>query len=833
VLAPLGTALARSNRVLLEAPPGAGKSTHVPLALLAAPWLEARRILMLEPRRLAARAVAQRMAHLLGERLGERVGLRTRLETHVSRATRIEVVTEGVLTRLLQADAALEEFACVIFDEFHERSLHADLGLALCLESQQALRPDLKLLVMSATLDVEPLVRLLGSPPIVTVEVPSFEVETHYVARRAELMLESQIAQVVERAIRLHGGDVLCFLPGAAEIGRVQRQLADVLDTSAIELRPLYGELSAAAQDEALAATPVGRRKVVLATSIAETSLTLPGVRVVVDSGLRRYAEFDPATGMSRLVTGKVSQAAADQRRGRAGRVSSGQCYRLWSQAIHATLPAHTSPEILHADLAALALELACWGTSDAAQLAWIDPPPPAALAQARDLLERLDALEHGGRITPLGRAMAGIGAHPRLAHMLKRAHELGAAALACDLAALLGERDLLRGPPSARDADLRLRLQVLAGDPPPGPLQVDERTRAAVRRSAQSFGRALGEKAGGRTGRGDIDALTGPLLALAYPDRVGQSRGGNGRYRLANGRGAHFAEPQALARAEYLVAAELDGAERDARIFLAAPLERAELERLFAHRIRVIDSVEWDEREQAVRARREKRLDALVLESEELRAAADATAVARAALHGLRRMGLAALPWTPDLEQFRARIALLRRLEVHAPEPWPDLSDATLLATLEEWAAPWMEGLTRAEHFARFDLAAALHGRISHAQRVILDREAPTHFIVPSGSRIPIDYLEGDAPSLSVRLQEVFGLSSTPTVAAGSCPLLMKLLSPAGRPMQITRDLVSFWSRGYHEVRRDLKGRYPKHYWPEDPYTAQPTRRVRPRGSG
>ena len=852
-LASLSAALARSNRVLLEAPPGAGKSTHVPLALLDAPWLNGRRILMLEPRRLAARAVAQRMAHLIGESVGQRIGLRTRLDTRVSGATRIEVVTEGVLTRMLQSDASLESFGCVIFDEFHERSLQADLGLALSLESQQTLREDLKLLVMSATLEVEPLARLLQDPPVVSATSPSFPVETHYMARRPELTLEQQMAQAVRAATRDHDGDMLCFLPGAAEIHRVQRALEEALEAPPnVAVQPLYGELSAAAQDAALAPAAPGRRKIVLATSIAETSLTLPGVRVVIDSGLRRYAEFDPATGMSRLVTGKVSQAAADQRRGRAGRVSSGHCYRLWSAGVQATLPAHAMPEILHADLAPLALELACWGAGDAARLSWLDAPPAAALAQARELLERLEALDAKGRITALGRAMAELGAHPRLAHMLKRAHELDAARLACDLAALLSERDLLRAAPGARDADLRLRLSVLAGDAPPlHGLTVDERVRAAARRSSQSWQRALrigprsNPSASARpstsdaksTGAGTsdarsshIDSRTGPLLALAYPDRIGQSRGRDGRYRLANGRGARFAEPQALARSEYLVAAELDGAEREARIFLAAPLERADLIELFAARISTVTEIEWDEREAAVRARREQRLDALVLASEDLRDA-DPERLTQAALVGLRSLGLRALPWTSSLEQWRARVALLLRLEVHAPAPWPDLRDATLLATLAEWAAPWMVGLTRREHFARFDLAGALHARLDHAQRAILEREAPTHFVVPSGSRIPIDYLDGDTPSVAVRLQEVFGLHTTPSVAAGRCALVLKLLSPAGRPVQITRDLASFWSRGYHEVRRDLKGRYPKHHWPEDPYTALPTRRARPRG--
>lgn len=832
-LEPLAAALERSHRVLLEAPPGAGKSTRVPLALVHRPFLANRRILMLEPRRIAARAIARRMAALLGESVGARVGLRTRLDTRVSRATRIEVVTEGVLTRMLQSDAALEGVGCVIFDEFHERSLTADLGLALALESQHTLREDLRILVMSATLDTEPLARLLGDAPVVSTTAPSFPVETQYLARRPELTLELQVAQVIRAAAARHPGDILAFLPGAPEIRRVERALEGSLEAG-LTVLPLYGELPADAQDAALAPAPPGKRRVVLATSIAETSLTLEGVRVVVDSGLRRYSEFDPATGMSRLVTGKVSQAAADQRRGRAGRLASGHCYRLWSEGVHETLRPQTPPEILHADLAPLALELACWGSSDPLTLAWLDPPPAAALAQARDLLERLEALDGEGRITPLGRRMAALGTHPRLAHMLMRAAELGAVSLACDLAALLGERDLLRVTPGTsgghgRDADLRLRVSVLAGEAAPPGHVVDERVLAVVRRSSSVWRRALHV---GPQERPSPEA-TGSLVALAYPDRIGQSRGRDGRYRLASGHGARFTEPQALAQSEYLVAAELDGAERDARIFLAAPLERADLERLFALKITEVTEIGWDEREAAVRARRERRFGELVLESSELRETADPEAIRRAALEGLRRLGLAVLPWTRELEQWRARVALMRRLEVRAPEPWPDLSDGKLLATLEEWAGPFLSGLTRREHFARLDLKRALEAHLSHAQRAILERETPTHFAVPSGSRIAIDYLDGDTPSISVRLQEVFGLRSTPTVAAGRCALVLKLLSPAGRPVQITRDLASFWSRGYHDVRRDLKGRYPKHYWPEDPYTAQPTRRVRPRGAG
>ncbi len=826
----LVAALQQRRRVIVQAPPGAGKSTLVPLALLqSSPRADVTgKILMLEPRRVAARAVAGRMSTLLDEPVGKRVGYRTRLDTRVSRETRIEVVTEGILTRMLQHDPSLAGIACVIFDEFHERSIHADLGLALCLEAQETLREDLSVLVMSATLDMQPLERLLGSAATITSEGRSFPVATRYVARRADCSLEQQIAQVLVDAQREHAGDALCFLPGSAEIRRVQSLLAAIAPTPTTRILPLYGELDAEAQDAALAPARPGTRKIVLATSIAETSLTIEGITIVVDAGLRRYSEFDPATGMSRLVTGKISRAAADQRRGRAGRLEAGICYRLWSEGTHAGLAAQTPPEILTADLAPLALELACWGATDAGSLRWLDPPPPAPLAQARDLLRDLGAIDGGGRVTAQGRDLANVGAHPRLAHMLLRARERGAARLACDLAAVLSERDVLRAERGARDADLRLRVAALR-DPatalPPG-LSIDARAMTQARRASRDWQQDLRGK---HVETEDPHTATGAVLALAYPDRIARRRGSAGRYVMSNGRGAHFAEPQALSKAEYIVAAELDDAEREARIFLAAPIDLTDIEREFADRIETRDKIDWNPRSQAVDAVRERRLGSLVLEAAELREPA-AEAVATAMLDGVRQMGIGSLPWTPDLRQWQARIALLRRYAVPAPEPWPDLGDESLTATLAEWLPPWLDGVSRRDHLARIDLASALKQRLSYAQREILEREAPTHLVVPSGSRIPLDYGDGEVPSLSVRLQEMFGLVATPSIAMGRAPLLLKLLSPAGRPVQVTRDLVSFWDRGYHEVKKDLKGRYPKHYWPDDPYAAQATRRARPR---
>ncbi len=825
----LSAALAHGRNVLIQAPPGAGKSTLVPLHISGSPWLGSSKILMLEPRRIAARAVAQRMAQLCGEAVGRHIGYRTRLETRVSRESRIEVVTEGILTRMLQNDASLAGIGCVIFDEFHERSLNADLGLALALESQQSLREDLRLLVMSATLDLLPLTRLLNDAPVISAAGRSFEVETRYVPRRTELPIEQQVAQTVRAALRDDGGDILCFLPGAAEIRRVQRALDDAA-LGATRVLPLFGDLSAAEQDAALTPAATGQRKIVLATSIAETSLTIEGVRVVIDSGLRRYQEFDPSSGMSRLVTAKVSQAAADQRRGRAGRLASGVCYRLWSEGTQAGLALHAAPEIMQADLAPLALELANWGATDAASLHWLDPPPAAPLAQARDLLLSLEAIDPAGRVTPHGRSLSDLGMHPRLAHMVRKSVPLGAARLACDLAAVLSERDILRAAPGNRDADMRLRAAVMRGDPHelPAGVNVDARALSQAKRSSALWQRQIAPDS---PDGADPHTMTGLLLAFAYPDRIGRARDTSGRYLLMNGRGARFTEAQSLAKSEYLVAAEIDGAEREARIFLGAPLNLADLEQHFATHITMHSDIAWDVRNHAICARRERRLGAIVLDAHDMDTP-DPQAMQDAAIDGIASLGIEVLPWRPALRQWQARVALLRRLRVRAPEEWPDIEDVSLLSTLGTWAPPWIVGISRREHFARIDLAAALHGMLSHRQREILECEAPTHLAVPTGSRIPIDYQDGDTPSVSVRLQEMFGLTATPSIAGGKMPLLLKLLSPAGRPVQVTRDLVSFWARGYHDVKKDLKGRYPKHYWPDDPHTAVPTRRARPRPS-
>jgi ATP-dependent helicase HrpB len=831
----LREALARNPSAVLQAPPGAGKSTVVPLALLEESWARDKRILMLEPRRLAARAIAQRMAQTLREPVGRTVGYRMRMDTRVSGETRIEVVTEGVLTRMLQSDPALEGVAAVIFDEFHERSLQADLGLALVLDARENVAPDLKVLVMSATLDGEAVAKVLGDAPIVTSEGRMFPVESRFAGKGAPVLPvspgpgppmdspEKVTAQLVQRALREQSGDILVFLPGAREIRRVQSL---VEDSASVRVLPLFGELAAEDQDAALTPSPPGTRKVVLATNIAETSLTIQGVRVVVDSGLVRRSMFDPSTGMSRLETQRISRASADQRQGRAGRTEPGVCYRAWSEGSHRSLSPFTPPEIVEADLIPLALELASWGARDANALRWLDPPPVAMLASARDVLQRLGALDAEGRITSHGREMASIGVHPRFAHMLLRARAMGRLPLAADLAALLSERDLLRGVSGARDADIRTRIEVMRGEgSPPG---IDRFGLQRARRAAKDLLRQAAGSGPNSTARyGAEDA--GVVLAFAYPDRIGRRRAGSdGRFTLANGRGAYFAEPQSLAKQELIVALDLDDRERDARILLAAPLTRAEIEERMPERLRRRESVEWNSRDQAVVARRTVELDSIVLDEKPL-PEIPVEAARAAMLTGVRELGIPALQWTREARDWQARIEFVRKLP-GASDAWPAVSDADLAESVGTWLAPWLDGVTRKEHLARISLIDVLRALLTWDQQRELDSLAPTHLQVPSGSQIRIDYLDESAPALSVRLQEVFGLDATPLIGGGRIPVTFKLLSPAQRPVQITRDLASFWRGSYADVRKDMRGRYPKHYWPENPLEAQPTRGVRRR---
>lgn len=829
----LCAALSQHGVAVLQAPPGAGKSTVVPLVLLEETWAARKRLVMLEPRRLATRAVARRMAFTLGQGVGETVGYRMRLDSRISRATRIEVVTEGVLARMLQEDPALEDTALVIFDEFHERSLQADLGLALLLDARANLSPLIKILVMSATLDVERVAALLDAP-IVATAGRVFPVETRYARRgapalpggtsAAQISSERLLAQLVQRALAEESGDVLVFLPGAREIRRVQGLLESAGLGSGVRVLPLFGDLASAAQDAALAPSPQGTRKIVLATNIAETSLTIEGVRIVVDSGLVRRLVFDPATGMSRLETERISRASAEQRQGRAGRLASGVCYRAWSAEAQKSLAPFTPPEILAADLAPLALDLALWGVRDANDLKWLDAPPAAMLGSARDLLARLAAIDTEGRITAHGRKIASLSVHPRLAHMLLRASTLSRVPLAAMLAALLSERDLLRGAAGGRDTDIRSRIDILLGAG-----STDAADRAAVQR-ARRFARALTRQLGADTPGAGNTAHAGLLLAFAYPDRIGRRRAGSeARYTLANGRGAFFAQPDNLSRQEFIVAVELDDRDRDARILLAAPIARADLSEHFAERILSATSIEWSTRDEAVIARRVVKLDALLLEEQPL-APVPPEAARAAMLTGVRELGLSALPWDREARDLQARMQFVRGLGREDTQAWPAVDDAALTASLETWLLPWLDGVTRREHLTRVPLAEALRALLSWNERRKLEELAPSHLTVPTGSQMRIDYLEEGGPSVAVRLQEVFGLRETPCIAGGAVRVTFKLLSPAQRPVQITRDLAGFWQGSYADVRKDLRGRYPKHYWPEKPLEAAPMRGMRPR---
>lgn len=793
VLPQLSRVLRDGRAAVVQAPPGAGKTTRVPLALLEEPWLNGK-IVMLEPRRLAARAAARYMARQLGEEVGGTVGYRVRLDTRVGPRTRIEVVTEGVLTRMLHGDPSLEGVAVVIFDEFHERSLHADLGLALTLQTQSLLRPDLRLVVMSATLDGERVAGLLDHAPVVTSAGRLFPVDTHYAARPLEGRVEDAVIATVRRALEDEGGDTLVFLPGAAEIERVRTALADSLPDHTTDVYPLYGQLPADVQDRAIAPSPAGRRKIVLATSIAETSLTIDGVRVVVDAGLMRVPRFSPRTGMTRLETLRVTRASADQRRGRAGRTQAGVCYRLWTEAEQAALLAHGQPEIMQADLAPLALDLARWGVRDPLELKWLDAPPAAAYSQARELLHELGALDGNGVITAHGRDLADLPIHPRLAHMLVRARGLDLLGTAADLAALLDERDLLR---DTRDPDLRLRLHALR----------QKRGDRALLQRLQAEARALRELIGGAAQYDDEAA--GLLLAFAYPDRIGRRRDARGRYLLRNGRGAVIETSSALAAAEFVVIAQVDDRGAESRAFLAVPIERAHIEEHFADQFEVSRAVEWDGKGRGIER---VQLGSIVLTERQF--TADRHELAEAFVRALQRDGLDSLRWSDAARQLRERLAFLHT----ADASWPAADDAALLQALSE-VDP-----------TRLDLYQLLMDQLSWQQRAKLDEVAPTHVTVPSGSRLPIDYSNPTSPVLAARLQELFGWKETPRIAGGRVPLTLHLLSPAHRPVQVTRDLASFWRSGYFDVKKDLKGRYPKHYWPDDPLSATATRRVRPK---
>lgn len=831
VLPAIRHALAQGSNAILTAVPGAGKTTRVPLALLDESWLNGKKLLMLEPRRLAARAAAHRMASTLGEPVGATVGYRMRLDTKVSPKTRIEVVTEGILTRLLQQDPSLNDYVIVLFDEFHERSLQADIGLALCLETQRLFRPDLKLLVMSATLDIGPLSELLGKAPVIASDGKMFPVETRYLDRPPSGHLDKAVAQIIRQSLAQDQGSLLVFLPGMAEIRRVEQALVDANLPSEIVVASLHGDLPQAAQDMAIAPAPAGTRKIVLATSIAETSLTIDGIRVVIDAGLLRLPRFDPRSGLTRLDTIRVTHDSAEQRRGRAGRLEPGICYRLWTEREQASLTAHRPPEILDADLATLLLDLALWGTANPGELSWLSPPPASALAQAKDLLIRLEAVDEAGAIMDHGKQMAQLPMHPRLAHMLLKAVPLGLESQACDLGALLEERDILRGPAGWKNADLRLRLDVLRGehDHTDG-VTVDRAAVQRVKRTANLWRQRLARSSPRMiSGKKRLHDNIGTLLALAYPDRIAQrQKGPDARYLLANGRGALFPTPDPLGSQDYLVIADLDDGQQWARIDLAAPVARSELERLYAKEIVETETVSWDEKSQSARAARQRTLGALIL-SEQALSKPDPLLITRALLQGVRQAGLNTLAWTPELQQWRARLYLLRRTE-GAAATWPDLSDEALLRTLDDWLGPYLDGITTLDRVKRTDLNPPLQAMLTWDQQQKLDRLAPTHLTVPSGSSIRLDYETQDVPVLAVRLQEMFGCKETPRVANGKVPVMIHLLSPARRPVQVTKDLASFWANTYQDVKKELRGRYPKHAWPDDPLTAQPTAKAKRR---
>ena len=827
ILPLLRQTLTVNHAVVLQAPPGAGKTTHVPLALLDEVWLAGRSILMLEPRRLAARAACARMAQLRGETAGETVGYRIRFDAKVSAKTRIEVLTEGILTRRLQTDPELKNVGLVIFDEFHERHLHADLALALCLDSQKTLREDMKILVMSATLDGESISKLLGDAPIVTSEGRRYPVDIRYLPRDPSGSLPPLVCDAVRTAIENNEGDVLVFLPGAWEIRRTL-ELLEAQVAARVDVLPLFGDLPWEIQDRAIRPS-AGRRKIVLATPIAETSLTIEGVRVVVDSGFARIPQFDPRSGLTRLVTVRISRASSEQRAGRAGRLAPGVCYRLWSETTQRGLVPQSLPEIRSADLASLALELAAWGAREARALAWLDPPPEAAFSQARELLTELDALDNSGLITKTGRAMARLPLHPRLSHMLFTAERLSLEALACDVAALLSERDILAGE-SRRSADFTQRLEALwafrlHGRQGAQSHHADAGACARVNQAAQQFRRmqSLSESVN------IADAgSAGLLLALAYPDRVALARTpGETRYLLASGRGARLPETEMRLRQPCIVAASLDAGETEGLIYSAAPLDVYVLRIHLATHLRTEDVVRWDGQQQAVVARREECFGALVLDSKPL-TDADANKMRAAMLDGVRRLGIEALPWAREVREWQARVLSLRHWL--PAENWPDVSDMALREMLDDWLGPYLDGITRRDHLTRLDLSAILKNLLGWEQGRRLEEDAPTHLEVPSGSRVRLEYIPGESPVLKVKLQEMFGLADTPRVAGGKVPVTLHLLSPAQRPIQVTQDLRGFWERTYPEVKKELQGRYPKHPWPNDPWSATPTARARRR---
>ncbi|MEZ5765447.1 MAG: ATP-dependent helicase HrpB [Xanthobacteraceae bacterium] len=812
VLGNLAGTFTHGNTAVLIAPPGAGKTTRVPLALLDEPWARNKKILVLEPRRIAARASAERMARTLGERVGETVGYRVRFGSKISRATRIEVVTEGIFTRQILDDPELSGIAAVLFDEFHERSLDADLGLALARDAQTGLREDLRILVMSATLDGARVGRLLGDAPVIESEGRAFPVETRYVGRKSDMPVERQMAETIATALRAERGSVLAFLPGAAEIRRTETMLRERVSDPSVEIVALFGALDASVQDRAIVPAPAGTRKVVLATSIAETSLTIEGVRIVVDCGLSRVPRYEPGIGLTRLETVRVSRAAADQRRGRAGRIEPGICYRLWDEPQTNSLEPFTRPEILASDLSSLVLDLAQWGVSDPATLAFLDPPPAAAWSEARALLLELGALDADGRITDEGKSLRALPLPPRLARMIVDAAREGAALEAATIAAVLTERGL-----GGDNPDLDVRLDQFRRDR-------SQRAQAA-RQQAERWAQQA------RSARRSEGMCPPALLSLAFPDRVARNRG-NGSFVLANGRGGAVEPSSTLARAPFIAVAELTGAAANSRILLAAPLTLTEIEQRFAHEISSVVDVSFGRASMALRGRRRRTLHAITLGEQTMPIAPDET-TARILADGIVEAGLERLPWSKALQQWRGRVMFLRKAEGEPLlNPWPDLSDAALAERRADWLEPALLDKTALSQLSASDLSDAVMGLLPWDLRARLDRDAPPSFEAPTGTLAAIDYEAEQGPTIAIRVQELFGLNTHPSVAHGRVPLVVELLSPAHRPVQVTRDLPGFWRGSYAGVRADLRGRYPRHPWPDDPANAPPTRRAKPRGT-
>jgi ATP-dependent helicase HrpB len=818
VLNKITEALAHGPAAVVVAPPGAGKTTRIPLVLADAPFAAHKKILVLEPRRVAARAAAERMAASLGERVGETVGLRMRAQSTVSDKTQIEVVTEGVFTRMILADPMLEGISAVLFDEFHERSLDADLGLALALDTAAGLREDLRLLVMSATLDGARVAHLLDDAPVIVSEGRAFPVETRYLGRDPREPVEAAAAAAILRALRSDHGSILAFLPGQAEISRTENLLAERLRDPAIEIAPLYAAIDPAAQTRAIAPVPPGRRKIILATSIAETSVTIDGVHVVVDCGLARIPRFEPDRGLTRLETVKVSRASADQRRGRAGRTGPGVCYRLWEEAANGSLEAFTPPEILSCDLSRLVLDLATWGVREPRTLRWLDLPPEPALAEARALLRGLAAIDGEGALTDEGRAIARLALPPRLAKMVIDATREGSGRAAAEIATLIVERGI-----GGTSPDLAERLTKFRGDS--SPKAKDARRLAG--NFAGAANAALSEISGAPPPQTGEDADCGKLLALAFPDRVAKARGRPGEFLMANGRAATIAPNEPLAKETYLAIGEISGRAASARILLAAALAEEDLETIAGSNIATSEEIFFDKQSALVRARKRRRLGALILTEQNL-PIVPGQDIARVLAKGIAGLGLGRLPWTKPLKQWRDRVLFLARIDREAG--WPDLSDAFLAETIADWFAPFLVDKTSLAEISPEDLSAGLATLLAWDLSRRLEEEAPTHFVTPAGSRIALDYGSGEGPVLAARVQEFFGLSTHPSLARGKFPLTLELLSPASRPIQITRDLPGFWRGSWASVKAEMKGRYPRHEWPDDPATANATARAKPR---